>query len=110
MPGASERSIVTTADSAVAIRPMAPEDLDAADRVMRLAFGAFLGLPDPERMFGDADMLRSRYATDPGGAFVATLDGEVVGAVYATRWGSYAFFGRCACSRSDGTGGSGSFC
>jgi predicted N-acetyltransferase YhbS len=84
---------VATTDTAVAIRPMAPEDVDAADRLMRLAFGTFLGLPDPSRMFGDADMLRSRYATDPGGAFVATLDGEVVGAVYVTRWGSYAFFG-----------------
>jgi predicted N-acetyltransferase YhbS len=77
----------------VLVRPLAPADVDAADRVMRLAFGTFLGVPDPITVFGDAEMLRSRYAADPAGAFAAELDGEIVGAVYATRWGSYAFFG-----------------
>ena len=31
----------------VAVRPLREHDLDDADRTMRLAFGTFLGLPDP---------------------------------------------------------------
>lgn len=84
----------------VAIRQLAPADLDAADRVVRLAFGTYLGLADPITVFGDAEMLRSRYAADPGGAFVAELDGEIAGTIYATHWGSFAFFGPL-CVRPD---------
>ncbi|HEY7967371.1 MAG TPA: GNAT family N-acetyltransferase [Solirubrobacteraceae bacterium] len=86
--------------SAATIRPMLDGDVDEADRVMRLAFGTWLGVPDPMTVFGDSDILRARYRADPRGAFVAERDGEVVGAVYATRWGSYAFFGPL-CVRPD---------
>jgi len=72
---------------------MAPGDVDAADLIMRTAFGTFLGAPDPPSTFGDMEMVRTRYAADGGRAFVATLDGEVVGSNFATRWGSYGFFG-----------------
>ena len=34
-------------ESAVIVRPMLADDLDAADRVMRVAFGTFRGLPEP---------------------------------------------------------------
>jgi N-acetylglutamate synthase-like GNAT family acetyltransferase len=60
---------------------------------MRMAFGTFLGAPDPMLVFGDADYVRTRFAADPSRAFVAELDGEVVGSNFATRWGSYGFFG-----------------
>jgi hypothetical protein len=36
-------------------RPLEQHDLAEADRIMRLAFGTFLGLPDPMTMFGDSD-------------------------------------------------------
>jgi len=75
-------------------------DVDEADRVMRLAFGTWLGVPDPMTVFGDSDILRARYRADPGGAVVAERDGEIIGAVYATRWGSYGFFGPL-CVRPD---------
>ena len=77
----------------VTIRPMVAGDVDAADRVTRIAFGTFIGLAEPETMFGEMQHVRSRFAADPGRAWVATLDGEVVGSVLATRWGSYASFG-----------------
>lgn len=77
----------------VRIRPMQTGDLGAADAVMRTAFGTFLGVPDPRRMFGDAEYVRPRYAADPSSAFTAERDGEVVGSVFATRWGSVGFFG-----------------
>jgi N-acetylglutamate synthase-like GNAT family acetyltransferase len=77
----------------VSIRPLQEGDLDAADRVMRIAFGTFLGAPDPMMVFGDLDYVRSRFAAEPSWAFAAELDGEVVGSNFATRWGSFGFFG-----------------
>lgn len=77
----------------VAIRPLAEDDLDAADRVMRTAFGTFLAAPDPIAVFGDAQYVRPRYRAAPSWAFAAELDGELVGSNFATRWGSFAFFG-----------------
>ncbi len=77
----------------IAIRPLTEDDLDAADRIMRTAFGTFLGAPDPIAVFGDAQYVRPRYRAAPSWAFAAELDGEVVGSNFATRWGSFAFFG-----------------
>jgi GNAT superfamily N-acetyltransferase len=77
----------------VSIRPLQEGDLDAADRVMRMAFGTFLGAPDPMMVFGDMDYVRSRFAAEPSWAFAAELDDEVVGSNFATRWGSFGFFG-----------------
>jgi len=39
----------------IAIRPMAEADLAAAARLLRLAFGTFLGAPDPEKFWADRD-------------------------------------------------------
>jgi GNAT superfamily N-acetyltransferase len=77
----------------VAVRPLTPDDLDDADRIMRTAFGTFLGAPDPIAVFGDAQYVRPRYHAAPSWAFGAELDGEFVGSNFATRWGSFAFFG-----------------
>jgi len=72
---------------------MLADDLDAADRVMRLAFGTIRGLPDPEAAFGDRDLVRTRFLAAPGCAWVAEVDGDVVGSVLAARWGSFGFLG-----------------
>jgi GNAT superfamily N-acetyltransferase len=77
----------------VAVRPLTPDDVDVADRVMRIAFGTFLGAPDPIAVFGDAQYVRPRYHAAPSWAVAAELDGELVGSNFATRWGSFAFFG-----------------
>jgi GNAT superfamily N-acetyltransferase len=77
----------------IAVRPLAEDDVDAADRIMRIAFGTFLGAPDPVAVFGDAQWVRPRYLAAPSWAFAAELDGELVGSNFATRWGSFAFFG-----------------
>ena len=79
--------------SEVSIRPLQKGELDAADRVMRVAFGTFLGAPDPMMVFGDAEYVRPRFTAEPSWAFAADLDGEVVGSNFATRWGSFGFFG-----------------
>lgn len=75
------------------VRPLGEEDLEVADHVMRMAFGTYLKAPDPLKVFGDADYVRTRFAAAPECAFAAELDGEVVGSNFATRWGSFAFFG-----------------
>jgi N-acetylglutamate synthase-like GNAT family acetyltransferase len=75
---------------------MVEGDLDAADRVTRLAFGTFRRLPDPATAFDDADRVRTRFRAAPDCAWVAETAGEVVGAVFAARWGSFAFFGPLA--------------
>lgn len=77
----------------VTIRPLREEDLPAADRIMRLAFGTFLGLPDPIKFMGDADYVRTRWRADPSAAFAADIAGELAGTNFATRWGSVGFFG-----------------
>ena len=75
------------------VRPLREGDLAEADRIMRLAFGTFLGLPDPAGFMGDADYVRSRWAADPAAALAAEADGRLVGSNFVTRWGSVGFFG-----------------
>ena len=36
----------------VSVLPLREDDLPVADRIMRLAFGTFLGLPDPQTFNG----------------------------------------------------------
>jgi GNAT superfamily N-acetyltransferase len=83
----------TAASGAPRVRPLEEGDLDEADQIMRIAFGTYLKAPDPIAVFGDTDYVHTRYRAAPSAAFCAELDGEVVGSVFATRWGSFAFFG-----------------
>jgi GNAT superfamily N-acetyltransferase len=76
-----------------AIRRLEERDLAQADRIFRLAFGTFLGLPDPLAFGGDADYVRTRWRAAPEAALGAYLEGELVGSNFAARWGSFAFFG-----------------
>lgn len=81
------------ADGDVLIRPLTGADLDEADRVYRVAFGTFLGMPEPADFAGDTDTLRTRWRANPAGALAAYLDGRLAGSNYATNWGSVGFFG-----------------
>ena len=62
------------------VRPLVDGDLDEADRIFRVAFGTFLGVPEPERFFGDVDMVRTRWRAHPGAALAAVR--ELTDAVY----------------------------
>ena len=75
------------------VRPLREGELDEADRIMRLAFGTFLGLPNPMDFMGDADYVRTRWAADPSSALAAEADGALVGTNFVTCWGSVGFFG-----------------
>jgi GNAT superfamily N-acetyltransferase len=90
-------SAPTTTTSAprpdVTIRPLREDDLPAADRIMRLAFGTFLGLPDPLKFMGDADYVRTRWCANPSAALAAEMAGELAGTNFLSHWGSVGFFG-----------------
>jgi len=81
------------APARISVRPLAERDLASADRIFRLAFGTFLGMPDPLQFMGDADYVRGRWLADPRAAFAAELDGELIGSNFATGWGSVGTFG-----------------
>ena len=76
----------------VLIRQLQESELPAADRVFRLAFGTFIGLPDPTQFGGDANFIQHRWHANPSAAFAAIADG-IIGSNLATRWGSCAFLG-----------------
>jgi hypothetical protein len=77
----------------IRIRPLRENDLAEADRIMRLAFGTFLGLPDPMQMFGDSDFAHTRFHAAPDSALAAEADGKLTGTNFVTNWGSFGFFG-----------------
>jgi len=81
------------ASAKVLIRPLTEGELPEADRVVRLAFGTFIGLPDPSRFMGDADYVRTRWKNDPSSVVAAEHQEKLIGTNFATNWGSFGFFG-----------------
>jgi len=86
-PGQSKEPIVTT------VRPMLEGDLAGARRIFSLAFGTFIGVPEPEKFCADQDYISTRWRANPGAALVAEANGELAGSCIATNWGSFGFFG-----------------
>src|SRR5689334_14964294 len=82
---------------ATAARPVVSKlhekDLPEAARIVRLAFGTFLGAPDPDTFWADRDYVYGRQPASHVASFGATLDGKLVGSNFATNWGSVGFFG-----------------
>ena len=77
----------------IEIRLMRQNDIPQADRIMRLAFGTFLGLPDPLSFMDDADYVHTRFIANPSAALVAEVDGKLAGSNFALNWGSVGIFG-----------------
>jgi GNAT superfamily N-acetyltransferase len=77
----------------ISVRPLLESELAEADRIMRLAFGTFLGLPDPMNFMGDAAYVQPRWRTDPKAAFAADFDGKLAGSSFAMNWGSFGYLG-----------------
>jgi GNAT superfamily N-acetyltransferase len=77
----------------IAVHPLTESDLSTADHICRIAFGTFLGLPNPAAFMGDADYVRTRWHADPEAAFGAFAGGELAGSIFAANWGSIGFFG-----------------
>ncbi|MBW4643870.1 MAG: GNAT family N-acetyltransferase [Goleter apudmare HA4340-LM2] len=77
----------------VSIRLLQAHELATADYVFRLAFGTLLGLPQPTEFAGDAAYIHHRWQTEPNAAFMAEVDGKLIGSNLVTNWGSFGFFG-----------------
>lgn len=88
-----ERKSADGAKADIVVRPLREDDLTAADQIMRLAFGTFLGLPEPSSFMGDASLVHPRWRADPEAAFGAEVAGELAASNFATNWGSVGFLG-----------------
>jgi ribosomal protein S18 acetylase RimI-like enzyme len=77
----------------ISIRPMQQSDLEEARRIFRVAFGTFLGVPEPESFWADREYVFTRWRTNPAAALVAEANGKLAGSNFATKWGSFGFFG-----------------
>jgi GNAT superfamily N-acetyltransferase len=86
-----QRGLVTQPETEV--RPLKEGDLVNADRIFRVAFGTFLGAPEPDKFFGDCDYVNTRWRTNPNSAFGAWRGGQFLGSNFATNWGSVGYFG-----------------
>ena len=75
------------------IRHLIKKDLQEADRIIRLAFGTFMGHDNPEDYRSDARYANPRYNADPSAAFVAESDGKIIGSNFGLHWGSVGIFG-----------------
>jgi GNAT superfamily N-acetyltransferase len=75
------------------IRPMQQSDVEAAERVFRLAFGTRFRLPDPMTFRGDGAMIGPRFAANPATALVAADSGRIVGGALGMDWGSVLIVG-----------------
>ena len=64
-----------------------------AQRIVRRAFGTFLGAPDPDSFWTDFDYVYGRFGAEHVRAFAADADGSLAGVNFATLWGSFGFFG-----------------
>lgn len=77
----------------IKIGPLKKSELEEAARIVRLAFGTFLGLPDPLAFMDDRHYIAPRFHS-PHVKIVAARDGgRLIGSNVATRWGSFGFFG-----------------
>jgi hypothetical protein len=74
-------------------RPLAESDLPEARRIVKTAFGTFLGMPEPEQCFADRDYVYGRFGAEHVESFGAEEDGVLLGSNFATRWGSFGYFG-----------------
>ena len=83
---------MATKDS-VKVGLLRESEVDEAHRIVRLAFGTFLGLPDPMQFMGDRNFMRPRWRSRNTKVLAARADGRLIGSNVITRWGSFAFFG-----------------
>jgi GNAT superfamily N-acetyltransferase len=68
-------------------------ELHEADRIVRLAFGTFLGLPNPLDFMGDRNFMAPRWRSPHVKVVAAREHGRLIGSNVVTRWGSFGFFG-----------------
>jgi len=81
------------ANPPIKIGPLKKSELEEAGRIVRLAFGTFLGLPNPLDFMGDRNFMAPRWRSPHVKVIAARQGGRLIGSNIATRWGSFGFFG-----------------
>ena len=97
---AARRSAYLDRLSMADVRPLTEHDLSEAQRIVRRAFGTFLGVADLDNFWTDLDYVYGRHAAEHTASFAADHNGQLVGVNFATNWGSIGFFGPI-CVRPD---------
>jgi GNAT superfamily N-acetyltransferase len=77
----------------VKVGPLKKTEVEEASRIVRLAFGTFLGMPNPLDFMGDRDLFTPRWRSAHVEVVAARDNGRLIGSNIATRWGSFGFFG-----------------
>lgn len=80
-------------NTSVKVGALKESELAEADRIMRLAFGAFLGMANPLEFMGDRNFITPRWHAPHVKVLAAREGGRLIGTNVATRWGRFAFFG-----------------
>ena len=80
-------------NSRIKVGPLKQNELQEAERIVRMAFGTFLGLPDPMNFMGDRSFVASRWRSPDTKILAARDGGRLIGSNVAIRWGSFGFFG-----------------
>jgi GNAT superfamily N-acetyltransferase len=91
--GTSVTAVGERAPLEVSVGSLLEADLPEADRIFHLAFGTYLGLPDPMQLWPDRNYARTRWTVDPTASFAARVGDRLIGTNFAIRWGSVGFFG-----------------
>jgi GNAT superfamily N-acetyltransferase len=79
--------------AAIKVGPLRESELEEAGRIVRLAFGTFLGLPNTLDFMGDRNLMTPRWRSTHVNVIAARDGSRLIGSNVATRWGSFGFFG-----------------
>ena len=82
-----------SSNKSIQVGPLKGIELQEAERIVRLAFGTFLGLPNPLDFMGDRSFMTPRWRSPHVKVIAAREDGRLIGSNVVTRWGSFGFFG-----------------
>jgi GNAT superfamily N-acetyltransferase len=77
----------------VKVGPLKQAELEEADQIFRLAFGTFIGLPNPAEFMAGRNLVISRWHAPHVKALGARENGRLVGVNMTARWGSFGFLG-----------------
>jgi len=76
------------------IRLLAESDVPEAQRIVRHAFGTFMGVADLDNFWTDRDYVYGRFGAEHIAAFAADHEGALGGVSFASNWGSLGTFTR----------------
>lgn len=82
-----------SAKHTIKVSPLKQNELEEAHRIARLAFGTFLGMPDPLQFMGDRNLISPRFRSIHVKVLAARDNGRLIGTNVITCWGSFGFFG-----------------